>query len=314
MRCLVLGGTGFVGVAACKELMRRGVETIATSRTAKPYGTFTSHIAFDRRETGQLAEALDRVRPDVVLDLAAFQPAEVETVLELFPQGGYVFVSTGVYPDDFGPRAAREKDFAPLLGPVPAENLEYREGKRWCETVLARRPERDWVVIRPPAILGPEDHTLRIAAYIQRVEDGGPLLVPQETFEQQAGLAWVKDVGYACALAVDQRRQLHGPYNVAFDGVSLRALIEALARALGKPARLVPLPYAELPPDASPYGPDPKRSAGYDLTHARRELGFAPSQLEDALADTLAWYKVQRPSHPGYADRAQELEIAAARS
>ncbi|MBJ7604346.1 MAG: NAD-dependent epimerase/dehydratase family protein [Candidatus Dormibacteraeota bacterium] len=313
MRCLVLGGTGFVGVAACKELMRRGVETIAASRTAKPYGTFTSHTTLDRRDTVQLAEALGRVRPDVVLDLAAFQAAEVATMLDLFPQGRYVFVSTGVYPDDFGPRAAREEDFGPLPGPVPAESLEYREGKRWCETVLARRPERDWVVIRPPAILGPDDHTLRIAAYIQRVEDGGPLLVPQETFEQQAGLAWVKDVGYACALAVDQRPQLHGPYNVAFDGVSLRALIEALARALGRPAQLVPLPYAELPPYASPYGPDPKRSAGYDLTRARTELGFKPSQLEDALADTLAWYQVQRPSHPGYANRAQELEIAAAR-
>jgi len=313
VRCLVLGGTGFVGVAACKELMRRGVETIAASRTAKPYGTFTSHTTLDCRDTGQLAEALGRVRPDVVLDLAAFQPAEVETVLERFPQGRYVFVSTGVYPDDFGPRAAREEDFAPLAGPVPPERLEYREGKRWCETVLARRSQRDWVVIRPPAIFGPEDHTLRIAAYIQRVEDGGPLLVPQETFEQQAALAWVKDVGYACALAVDGRRQLHGPYNVAFDGISLRALIDALARALSKQARLVPVPYAELPPGASPYGPDPKRSAGYDLTRARRDLGFEPSQLEDALADTLAWYQVQRPSHPGYANRAQELEIAAAR-
>ncbi len=312
LRALVIGGAGFVGVAACKELMRRGVETIAAGRTPKPYGTFTSHAAFDRRDPDQLHENLKRIRPDVICDLAAYQPGEVQEVLRSF-SGRYVFVSTGVYPDDFGPRPAREEDFQPLTGGIPLDPQEYREGKRWCETVLARRPERDWVVIRPPAILGPDDHTLRIAAYIQRVEDGGPLLVPEETFEQQAGLAWVKDVGYACALAVDQRPQLHGPYNVAFDGVSLRALIESLAGALGRPARLVPLPYAELPPGASPYGPDPKRSAGYDLTRARLELGFQPSQLEDALADTLAWYQVQRPSHPGYANRAQELEIAAAR-
>ena len=53
MRALVIGGTGFVGVAACKELMRRGVETIAASRTKHPYGTFTSHVAFDRTDEQQ---------------------------------------------------------------------------------------------------------------------------------------------------------------------------------------------------------------------------------------------------------------------
>ena len=38
------------------------------------------------------------------------------------------------------------------------------------------------------------------------------------------------------------------------------------------------------------------------------------SHLEDALAETLAWYRVGHPSHPGYANRAQELEIAGAGS
>jgi hypothetical protein len=48
------------------------------------------------------------------------------------------------------------------------------------------------------------------------------------------------------------------------------------------------------------------------LDRARRELGFEPSALEDALAETLAWYRVAHPSHPGYANRAKELEIAGA--
>jgi len=94
--------------------------------------------------------------------------------------------------------------------------------------------------------------------------------------------------------------------------VSLRDLIEAIARVLGMPARIHPLPFADLPPDASPYGPDPRRSAGYDLDKVRRELGFEPSALEDALAETLAWFRVARPSHPGYANRAAELVIAGA--
>ena len=307
-RALILGGAGFIGVAACKELMRRGVETIAAGRKDRPYGTFTSYVVCDRSDQDQLARTLQKVEPDVLLDLACYQPGEVETVARLFKGDRYVFVSTGVYPHLNG-KPAREVDFIPLEGEPPA-HLDYLEGKRWCETLLARSRDLPWTVIRPPAVFGPADHTLRIAAYIQRVEDGGPLLVPVESYERQAGLAWVKDIGYACALACDLRKDLvHKAYNAAFEGVSVRSLIEAIARVMGKPALIHPMPFKELPEGASPYGPDPRRSAGYVLDRARKELGFEPSAVEDALAETLAWYRVARPSHPGYANRANELAL-----
>jgi nucleoside-diphosphate-sugar epimerase len=310
-RALVLGGAGFVGVAACKELMRRGVETVAAGRKERPYGTFTSYVAFDRTDDDQLERALRQVEPDVVLDLACYQPDEVRSVARLFKGARYVFVSTGVYPNLDG-RPAREEDFVPLTGDPPPQ-LDYLNGKRWCETVLARELDLPWTVIRPPAVFGPADHTLRIAAYIQRVEDGGPVLVPVESYERQAGLAWVKDIGYACALACDLRKDLtHKAFNIAFEGVSVRDLVEGIAQAMGLPASLHPMPFAQLPDGASPYGPDPRRSAGYVLEQARKELGFEPSALEDALAETLAWYRVAHPSHPGYANRAKELALAGA--
>jgi nucleoside-diphosphate-sugar epimerase len=308
-RALVLGGAGFIGVAACKELMRRGVETVAAGRKERPYGVFTSYVAFDRTDEDQLKRALAQVEPDVLLDLACYQPADVEAAIRTFKGDRYVFVSTGVYPNLDG-KPAREEDFVPLAGDPPSD-LGYMDGKRWCETLLARTRDFPWTVVRPPAVFGPADHTLRIAAYIQRVADGGPLLVPEESYERQAGLAWVKDIGYACALACDLRKQTNQKaYNAAFEGVSLRSLIEGIALATGVAARIHPIPYAELPADASPYGPDPRRSAGYVLERARTELGFEPSALEDALAETLAWYRVAHPSHPGYANRAKELARA----
>jgi nucleoside-diphosphate-sugar epimerase len=310
-RALVLGGAGFIGVAACKELMRRGVETIAAGRQDRPYGTFTSYVAFDRTDEAELRKALETVKPDVLLDLACYQPAEIEAAARWFEGERYVFVSTGVYPDLQG-RPAREEDFVPLEG-EPPERLGYLDGKRWCETILTRTPDFPWTVVRPPAVFGPSDHSLRIAAYMQRVSDGGPLLVPKESYARRAGLAWVKDIGYACALACDVRKAAaHRAYNAAFEGVSVQALIEGIAQAMGLPAKLHPIPFAKLPEGASPYGPDPKRPAGYVLDRARAELGFEPSALGDALAETLAWFRVAHPSHPGYANRAQELAIAGA--
>jgi len=312
MKALVLGGPGFVGTATCRELMRRGVETISASRTPKPYGTFTSHVAFDRTDEDELRRVLGEVQPDVLLDLAAYQPADVQAVVRNFTGSRYILTSTGVYPDLFADRPAREEDFAAMSGEVPQEPLEYRDGKRWCETVLARAEGFPWTVIRPPAVVGAGDH--RIPAYLARLEDGGPLLVPAEAYRRQLGLAWVKDVGYVHALAADLRRNTGGrAYNVAFEGVTLEDLLVGLGRALGRDVDLVPIPSAELPRSASPYGVDPRRSAGYHLDRARADLGFEPSALADCLAEVLAWWRAERPPAPGYeAERPAELELAAA--
>ena len=308
-RALVLGGGGFIGTAACKELMRRGVETIAAGRKDRPYGTFTSYVAFDRDDESQLKTALDSTQPDVVLDLACYEPRQVDAMIRIAGVQRYVFISSGtIYPDIDG-RPATEDDFQPLEGEPPAE-MGYADGKRWCETMLMRSAGFPWTVVRPPAVFGASDRSLRIAAYIQRVDDGGPVLVPLETYERQAGLAWVKDVGYACALACDPRKHLdQRAYNVGFEGVSLRDLIDGIARAMGRPADIRPIAFADLPEGASPYGPNPRRPAGYAIDRAKADLGFEPSALEDALAETLAWYRVAHPSHPGYANRQSEVSL-----
>src|SRR5579872_6236357 len=106
-RALVLGGAGFIGVAACKELMRRGVETVAAGRKERPYGTFTSYVVLDRDDEAQLKTTLAAVQPDVVLDLAAYVPAHIDAVARSFQGARYVFVSSGsVYPELPGKRAA----------------------------------------------------------------------------------------------------------------------------------------------------------------------------------------------------------------
>lgn len=290
--------------------MRRGVETIAAGRKDRPYGTFTSYVAFDRDDEEQLQRTLDAVKPDVMLDLACYLPAQMDAVLRRFTGDRYVFVSTGaVYPELQG-KPALEDDFVPPSGERPAA-FDYAAGKRWCEAVLAGSRELPWTVVRPPSVLGPADPSLRIAAYMQRVVDGGPLLVPIETYERPFGIAWVKDVGYACALACDLRKDTtHRAYNAGFENVSLLNLIEGIAQATAVPTKIHPVLFAGLPDGASPYGPDPCRYGGFDVGRARAELGFEPSALGDALAETLAWFRVAHPSHPGYANRAQELALA----
>jgi nucleoside-diphosphate-sugar epimerase len=228
VRALVLGGGGFVGTAACKELMRRGVETVAAGRRPRPYGTFTSYRAI---AGAGLQAVLAEVAPDVVLDAAG------------------------------------------------VERLEF--AGRWV-SVACGGAEPVGVAIRTGAAFGPDDPSLRIARYIEQVEAGGPVEVPEGRYQEPLALAWVRDVGFACALACT-RPDAEGVYDIAFDGVSVEALVGGIARALGRGAiELRPAPgaaYAEVPARGG--------------VERARELGFRASTLEDALADTLAWYRVR---------------------
>lgn len=311
-RALVIGGTGFISTAACKELMRRGVEVVATSRSDKPYGTFTSHRVLDRHDEDQLARTFDEVKPDVVLDMVAYQGRDVAAVLRHLRGARYVLTSTGsVYPELDG-RPAREEEFVALDGDLPEEDLDYGNAKRWCETLLVRQDAVPWVAVRPPIVIGPGDPTKRIAAYLQRIEDGGPVLVARETADWGAIIGWVRDVGFVLARACTAGPEVEGrTYNVGFEGVSVRSFLQAAAEALGKPANLVEVPAAELPWPASPYSVGPDALGSYPIDRARAELGFEPSGVGDCLADTLPWYQSARPSHKGYADREQELALAA---
>lgn len=311
-RCLVIGGAGFIGTAACKELMRRGVEVIATTRSEKPYGTFTSHRVLDRHDEDALARLLAEVQPDVVLDMVAYQARDVAAVLRHLRGARYVLTSTGsVYPE-LGGRPAREEEFVAQDGELPDEDLDYANAKRWCETLLVRQQETPWVAVRPPIVIGPGDPTLRVAAYLQRIEDGGPVLVARETADWPAVIGWVRDVGFVLARAVAGGSEVEGrTYNVGFGGVSVRDFLTAAAAALGKPLNLAEVPAEELPWPASPYCVGPDDLGSYPIDRARAELGFEPSGVGDCLADTLPWYLSARPSHKGYADRRQELELAA---
>ncbi len=237
MRALVIGGTGFIGQAACKELMRRGVETVAASPTAHPYGTFTSHRVLDRSDPGGLDRVIAQAMPDVVLDLTGARPEPLAAVTRT------IFVT--------------------------------------CRKVAATEGT---TVLATPAVMGPSDPSLRIAEVIDRVQAGPPLAIPGSWAGRPLGLSWVRDVGYACALACDLRRPLDGrAFELGFDRLTLEDLLKAIGRATGTAMEL------ELDEAAAwPYEP-----ADLDLEPARRELGFEPSAIEDALAETLAWHRVR---------------------
>jgi nucleoside-diphosphate-sugar epimerase len=316
MRVLAIGGTGFIGRRTVAALTGRGHDVWTLGRGPGQ----GRHLTGDRSIAGGLQRALGQHHFDAVVDLAGYQLPEMEDVVALFRSSvvRYVFVSSGVVHRDLHGRPAREEDAVLPEGEPPPGELDYTSGKRWCEALLlfARHEGFPAVVVRPPAVLGREDRTARIVAYLARVEDGGPLLVPQGLGDRRVALAWSRDVGELCAFLVDSEAPAFA-YNIAFPDLTLRGFLEQAADALAVDAPLLveasdaALARKGLDPDEVwPYGPSPDRPGGYDLRRIR-ELGFEPSPLSTALAETVEWFRTERPEAPGYARRAAELELAA---
>jgi len=316
MRVLAIGGSGFIGQRVAEVLGEAGHEVWSLSR----HPSEGRHIVADRESPADFAAAVRGRNFDAVVDLAAYHPRDVTRAVDLFSDHiiRYIFISSGVVHRDLHGISATEDDVLIPRGDPPDEPLGYILGKRWCEAVLARARSEGFpgVSIRPAAVIGAGDPTGRVVAYLARIEDGGPLLVPGGLFDRGIGVVWNRDIGGVCARVLEVEPP-SGAYNVAFPDLSIRRFAAEAAAALGaSPPQLADVGEEALRNaglklgEVSPYGPYRERSSGYDLSRLRSELGVEPSPLGMALQDVVDWYRNDRPEAPGYGSRKAELELA----
>lgn len=138
------------------------------------------------RATDAFDAALGHRRFDAVVDFAAYEGGEVERLARVLGGriGQYLLVSTGqVYlvregleppyrEDDYeGPTIARPADDADV------GSWEYGMGKRAAEDT-ARARGLPLTTLRIPIVHGLGDPEHRLLAYLARVLDGGPVLLP----------------------------------------------------------------------------------------------------------------------------------------
>jgi len=286
-------------------------------------------VLADRADPGALHATLRGSEYDAVLDLLAYDAADVERLFAVpgLRVGRYLAVSSGqVYLVARRRRPPfREADAAlppmdePVAGTREHANWTYGMGKRAMEhAALALGSQRGVAatVLRLPVVQGANDGSRRLWAYLQRLLDGGPILLP-EGGENAVRFVWADDVARA-ALALAEGAPADAPaYNLAMpDEPTLRALLESAAAELGVTPRFVPCAWAALDDagiahTASPYSgpwcsrPDPALAArGWGFA-GTASSGWLPAVVRAHLAEPHP-----RP-HPGYAGRPAELALAA---
>lgn len=326
MQVLIIGGTRFVGALLTHRLLARGdtVTLFNRGRTADPFGDRVERLRGDRT-TPDLAQRLAGRRFDAVIDFAAYTGADARGAIDALGEraGHYVFISTGqVYlVRETCPKPSSEEDYAGSVMPKPLESSEiepwtYGVEKRAAEDALtdawatSRFPATR---LRVPMINGERDPQRRLESYLWRIQDGGPVLVPD------GGLAiarhiYALDMAIAIAGILREERTFGEAFNLCQDETpSVWELIGMLAERLGAPDRRVAIsssalgdiPVKEISPFTSRWMShlDPARAKAL-IGFSHRPLG---SYLDSMVASFLARHEAEPPG--GYRHRISELQL-----
>lgn len=326
---LVVGGTGFLGRRITEAFVQDGDRVAVLSRGQRGSVDAVEHLFADRRDAAALRTTLGSRQFDVVVDNIGYEADDVASLLALLDGrvGHYLLTSsTAVYADRFTRRPIREGDAdltlrAVVEGPNPFHSRlghAYANSKRAAEQVV-RASGVAWTILRPPVILGADDRTLRVWWFVQRLLDGGPIVIPDWGPGRLFQVAWSDDVARAFLLAAANRSTAAGKtFNVAQAEIyTAETWIAACAAALDVEARFVHVPEASLP-NAELAGytlPIAGRPFGHmlvDIGAARGALGFEPRPESVWLADTMRGCAANPPTtaSAGYERRAIETRLA----
>lgn len=327
MRILVIGGTRFFGYHLVKKLLADGHETVLFNRgqTADDLGDRVGRIRGDRNDRPEFRRKLGREKFDVVIDMIAYQAEDSRSAVETFSgkTEHFFHISTGsVYTvtKDY-PCPLREGDFDRELLPEPKEDRgwwSYGYHKRQCEEVLWRAWREQGfpaTVLRLPIVMGERDYTLRAYSYFLRVEDGGPVLLPDGglnacTYVYQDDIVRTVSSNLLNTCARGQA------YNLAQEEiVTLRSFVLAAARVLGREPDLVDVPTDVLKASSLGTSFSPlsmRRPFILSVDKARQDLSFSSTLFETWLRKTVLWFKEEYKGEPpdNYALRAEEVRLA----
>lgn len=330
MHILIIGGTRNMGLALVNELRQAGhrVTIFNRGKTPDSLPDDVERRRGDRTDPTQLQAALAGRSFDAVIDMVLYKGSEAETICQLLNgrTGHYIFVSTGqVYLVREGiERPFREEDYAGRLMPAPKQESYgyaewlYGKEKRDAEDTLARAWETQnfpYTSLRLPMVNSPRDHFARLYGYILRLQDGGPILVP-ETPDYPLRHIYANDVVRAIKGVLENGLGKGRAYNLSQDEtVTLDQFLHLLGRLLDVEPKTVRLRRSLLEangflPDCSPFSD--RWMSELDNSRSKAELGVTYTPLRDYVAALVNHYAANPPPHKpvGYRRRTAEINFA----
>lgn len=325
MRILVLGGTSFFG----REFVRQaapGHEVTVFSRRCPSPGLppGAQQVPGNRGSRADLKRLAGRDW-DLVVDNVCFGPAQARLAARLFAgrAGRWVFTSTAsVY---YAFRAHERPEFAEDWagssgsGPLrPKREFPYGVRKWLAEEEFReafRRHGFPVAILRLPMVVGAGDPKARAQAYLWRLRDGGPLIMPDGGAARWRFLFY-KDAArafWSCARAPKAAGETFNVGDVS--AIRVRDWVGLCAEALGVKADLAEVPGPWLDRHGFDFATAPFASDAdfaLDVSKARRLLSWDSTPIADWTRETAEAF-LREPGGPAPNRAAREAELDLAR-
>jgi len=180
MKVLFLGGTGNIS-AECADLLHgRGHEIFVLTRGRGEVPKEYKAIQADRKNVAEMRQALNGIKPDVVVNFIGYEVVDLEVDYELFKGQvrQYIFISSTVVYE----RPAKK---LPYTEDAPQENpwWDYAQKKIACEAWLRERQEEGFpvTIVRPSHTYSkrwvPNAVSSGSFSFAKRLEEGKPVYV-----------------------------------------------------------------------------------------------------------------------------------------
>ena len=315
---LVTGANGFVGQALCKKMASNGWQVWGTVRSAKqvaslPLGVQAVQIELIAADTDwsdafagvdavvHLAARVHVMNDTVSDPLSAFRQINVAGTERLARMAATNGVKRFVYISSI--KVNGEGSYKPFTEhDLPAPEDPYGISKWEAEQVLhriAKDTGLEVVILRPPLIYGPgvKANFFSLLKLIDRA-----ILLPLSSINNLRSLIYVGNLVDAINACITHPMAIGQTYLVS-DGedVSTPELIRRVAAALGRPARLFPIPPFLMRFAGTLFGKKDAverlvSSLTIDSSKIRKELGWKPPYtMEQGLRETTTWFRTLKP-------------------
>ena len=300
MRILVLGGTGFIGPHLVRFALERGhtVTLFNRGRTNTHLFPDVEKLVGDRNDN---LSALEGRRWDAVIDNSGYTPQQVGMSVKLLKDAcdQYLFTSTRSVYTDFT-QAVMDED-APL-GPkdIPESEWDgYGPNKVLAERAVQEGFGARTLITRPPVIVGPGDRSDRFTYWVDRIDDGGDILVQGDPTDPLQFID-VRDLSEFYIHLLEH--SITGIYNTEGPGSALNTagLVHGIKGITSTPSTFHWVDWdfligeGEVAQRTLAFWQPPRgRYLNYGLTDNRRAIarGLKFRPLAKIAADTLDWHR-----------------------
>lgn len=243
---LIIGGTRFIGRVLAEDFRDHGYDvTLFTRGNREVTVDGVDHVTGDRTNDEDLERAYEDVDPELVVDMVAYFPHEVNAATEIFADvDRYVFVSsTAAYDPQTFPYREGQTPLMPCTDEQARDDsyATYGNRKAECDRLIFEAAEEgmEAVSVRPTAVYGPYDNTERFDYWIDRVNRYDRLIVPGDGAATPLHLGYVEDVASGLRIVAEE-----GAAGEAYNAAdrfhfTLDGMIELIANALGTTVEVV---------------------------------------------------------------------------